>query len=69
MRNVWVSQPKDQPTRKFAQLFWDNLAKTGRVNELWLGLSLYFMNGFGEGIKSCDGDAETSVLVCLRPSV
>jgi quinone-modifying oxidoreductase subunit QmoC len=44
--------PKNQPTAKFAQLFWDNLAKTGRVNELKLGLSLYFMNGFGEGIKT-----------------
>jgi quinone-modifying oxidoreductase subunit QmoC len=44
--------PKQQPTAKFAQLFWDNLAKNGRVNELKLGLSLYFMNGLGEGIKT-----------------
>ena len=44
--------PKEQPTRKFAKLFWKNLAKTGRVNELKLGLSLYFMNGFGEGVKT-----------------
>lgn len=44
--------PKDQPTRKFSKLFWKNLAKTGRVNELKLGLSLYFMNGFGEGVKT-----------------
>jgi quinone-modifying oxidoreductase subunit QmoC len=44
--------PKEQPTAKFAQLFWNNLTKTGRVNELKLGLSLYFMNGFGEGIKT-----------------
>ncbi len=44
--------PKNQPTAKFAQLFWDNLMKKGRVNELKLGLSLYFMNGFGEGIKT-----------------
>jgi len=43
--------PQQQPTAKFAQLFWDNLAKKGRVNELKLGLSLYFMNGIGEGIK------------------
>ena len=43
--------PKNQPTAKFAQLFWDNLVKKGRVNELKLGLSLYFMNGFSEGIK------------------
>jgi quinone-modifying oxidoreductase subunit QmoC len=44
--------PKEQPTSKFAQLFWNNLTKTGRVNELRLGLSLYFMNGIGEGIKT-----------------
>ena len=44
--------PKNQPTNKFAELFWKNLTKTGRVNELRLGLSLYFMNGIGEGIKT-----------------
>ncbi|MCU7958802.1 MAG: 4Fe-4S dicluster domain-containing protein [gamma proteobacterium symbiont of Bathyaustriella thionipta] len=44
--------PKEQPTAKFAQLFWDNLVKKGRVNELKLGISLYFMNGFSEGIKT-----------------
>ena len=45
-------QPKEQPTAKFAQKFWDNLTKKGRVNELTLGLALYFMNGIGEGIKT-----------------
>jgi quinone-modifying oxidoreductase subunit QmoC len=44
--------PKSQPTHKFAQLFWNNLTKTGRVNELKLGLALYFMNGISEGIKT-----------------
>jgi quinone-modifying oxidoreductase subunit QmoC len=44
--------PEDQPTRKFAKRYWKNLAKTGRVNELKLGLSLYFMNGFVEGVKT-----------------
>jgi len=44
--------PKNQPTYKFAELFWNNLSKTGRVNELKLGLALYFMNGFGEGVKT-----------------
>ncbi|HEB59021.1 MAG TPA: 4Fe-4S dicluster domain-containing protein [Gammaproteobacteria bacterium] len=44
--------PKNQPTRKFALKFWDNLTKKGRVNELKLGVSLYFMNGFIEGIKT-----------------
>ncbi|MCU7939553.1 MAG: heterodisulfide reductase [gamma proteobacterium symbiont of Bathyaustriella thionipta] len=43
--------PKTQPTAKFAQLFWNNLTSKGRVNELKLGISLYFMYGFGEGIK------------------
>lgn len=43
--------PKEQPTAKFAQMFWDNLMKKGRVNELKLGLALYFMNGFAEGLK------------------
>ena len=50
-------EPKGQPTRQFAQLFWDNLAKNGRVNELWLGVNLYFMNGFVEGIKVAMGMA------------
>jgi len=44
--------PKNQPTRKFATLFWNNLAKKGRVNELKLGVALYFMNGLVEGIKT-----------------
>jgi quinone-modifying oxidoreductase subunit QmoC len=44
--------PKNQPTQRFAQMFWQNLNKKGRVNELKLGLSLYFMNGFGEGVKT-----------------
>lgn len=43
--------PANQPTAKFAQMFWDNLMKKGRVNELKLGISLYFMNGFSEGVK------------------
>ncbi len=43
--------PKTNPTAKFAQLFWDNLMVKGRVNELKLGLALYFMNGFGDGVK------------------
>ncbi len=50
-------EPKGQPTRQFAQLFWDNLAKNGRVNELWLGVNLYFMNGFVNGIKVAMGMA------------
>ncbi|NIR30884.1 MAG: 4Fe-4S dicluster domain-containing protein [Gammaproteobacteria bacterium] len=44
--------PKQQPTRKFSHLFWSNAIKTGRVNEAKLGISLYFMNGIVEGIKT-----------------
>ena len=44
--------PKQQATRKFSLLFWDNLIKTGRVNELTLGINLYFINGFAEGVKT-----------------
>ena len=43
--------PKNNPTRRFAKIFWDNIAKTGRVNELKLSLGLYFMDGFSTGIK------------------
>lgn len=43
--------PKNQATQKFAKLFWDNLTKTGRINELRLGISLYFMNGLVSGMK------------------
>jgi quinone-modifying oxidoreductase subunit QmoC len=43
--------PANQPTHKFAQKFWNNLVSTGRVNELRLGLNLYFMNGLSSGIQ------------------
>ena len=43
--------PKNQPTMKFSEIFWNNIAKTGRANELKMGISLYFMNGIVEGIK------------------
>ncbi len=44
--------PKGQPTEEFSQIFWDNLTKKGRVNELKMGLSLYFKDGFGAGVKN-----------------
>ena len=44
--------PKEQPTARFAQKFWDNLRKKGRVNELTLGIAMYFMDGFVQGIKN-----------------
>ncbi len=44
--------PKNQPTKKFSKIFWDNITKTGRANELKMGLSLYFMDGMGSGVKN-----------------
>jgi quinone-modifying oxidoreductase subunit QmoC len=43
--------PKNQPTYQFSEAFWKNLVKKGRVNELMLGLNLYFMDGYVEGVK------------------
>ena len=43
--------PKNQPTRDFSLIFWDNCTKTGRVNELRLTISVYFSNGFLAGVK------------------
>ena len=47
--------PQGQPTREFATLFWNNLAKKGRINELKLTLGLYFKDGIGAGIKTAQG--------------
>ena len=44
--------PKNQPTRHFAKLFWNNSIQTGRVNELKLSLGIYFRDGFMQGIKN-----------------
>ena len=43
---------KGQPTRDVARLFWNNLMKTGRINELTFSLGLYFKDGFVQGIKN-----------------
>ncbi len=43
--------PKQNPTRRFAQMFWKNITSTGRVNELKLSVGLYFMDGIASGIK------------------
>ncbi len=43
--------PKTNPTRRFARIFWQNLTKGGRVNELKLSVGLYFMEGVVPGIK------------------
>lgn len=44
--------PKGQPTRDVAAIFWKNLVKTGRVNELKFSLAMYFKDGFVQGIKN-----------------
>ncbi len=44
--------PKKQPTREVARLFWNNLAVTGRVNELKFSLAMYFKDGIVQGIKN-----------------
>ncbi len=44
-------EPKNQSTARFSDIFWKNMKKKGRVNELKLGLSLYFKDGIGPGIK------------------
>jgi quinone-modifying oxidoreductase subunit QmoC len=43
--------PKELPTRKFSKIFWNNLSSSGHANETSLAARLYFMNGFGAGIK------------------
>ena len=43
--------PKQNPTRRFAVMFWKNISTTGRVNELKLSVGLYFMDGIVSGIK------------------
>jgi len=47
--------PKNQPTREFAKIFWNNLVKRGRTNELKLTLALYFKDGLASGIKTAMG--------------
>lgn len=44
--------PRGQPTREFTTLFWNNLARTGRINELKLTLGHYFKDGFVAGIRT-----------------
>jgi quinone-modifying oxidoreductase subunit QmoC len=44
--------PKGQPTREFAKLFWDNLVKKGRINELKLTMGHYFRDGLAAGVKN-----------------
>ena len=43
--------PRMNPTRRFSVIFWRNIAKSGRVNEMELSLRLYFMDGFVKGVK------------------
>jgi quinone-modifying oxidoreductase subunit QmoC len=47
--------PKGQSTRELNKLFWKNLVKTGRVNELKFSLAVYFKDGIVQGIKNALG--------------
>ena len=62
--------PGNQPTARFSQIFWDNLMKKGRVNELKLGLSLQFADGFGQGVKNAlaNKDLGTKMMKAKRLS-
>ena len=44
--------PKGQPTEHFGGVLWNSVMANGRVNELKIGLALYFKNGFVEGVKT-----------------
>jgi len=44
--------PQNQPTLKFGDIFWKSIVENGRVNELKIGLGIYFMDGFAQGIKN-----------------
>lgn len=44
--------PPAQPGRAIAVLFWKNVVKNGRLNELTFSLAMYFRDGFGQGIKN-----------------
>ena len=44
--------PQGQPGRDIAVLFWKNLLKSGRLNELTFSLAMYFRDGFGQGVKN-----------------
>lgn len=44
--------PKGQPNQTIAKIFWDNAVKYGRTNELRFSLSMYFKDGFGQGVKN-----------------
>ena len=43
--------PADPPTRRLAERFWENVVRTGRVNEPRLALSLLLANGLAEGVR------------------
>jgi len=44
--------PKGQPNQTIAKLFWDNIVKYGRTNELKFSLAMYFKDGFAQGVKN-----------------
>jgi len=44
--------PANQPTVKFGDIFWKSIVQNGRVNELKIGIGLYFKDGFAQGVKN-----------------
>jgi quinone-modifying oxidoreductase subunit QmoC len=44
--------PKGQPTLDVAKIFWESFEKTGRINEMWFTLRVYFKDGFAQGVKN-----------------
>lgn len=64
--------PENQPTARFAQLMWNNLSQTGRINELKLAMSLYFMNGFKSGLMTAQANQSIAINLIktdrMRPS-
>jgi len=43
--------PRQQSTRDFSVIFWENFTRNGRANEIRLMLRLWFKGGIGTGIR------------------
>src|SRR3972149_6428308 len=43
--------PRQQATRDFSVIFWENFTRNGRANEIRLMLRLWFKGGIGTGIR------------------
>ncbi|MBF0620333.1 MAG: 4Fe-4S dicluster domain-containing protein [Magnetococcales bacterium] len=42
---------KDQVTRRFAKILWENMERGGRIGEMALTTKLYMVNGIPDGVK------------------